>query len=326
MQMSIFDAPITQNGRQQWYPLEVVLSAWLDMVDVGKVQAVEPQVEVLNEKFDPWIILGYSESLLKDTLEAWDTLLSAVESRQGPAASADEADEPLLPVTVLDAAAVISGFARAFLTQARRPSFQLIAPGLSVPTASSFTRQPFRSVEPDPPNEDADDPTIQFPILLFASPDTFRSPPGSSDALTGRDLPFQWPWCQVDAYAAGLYLTDSDGESLSFDDGVRLVTPFGLGAHGYARTADGARFGENKEDRGPLGRPGLSFHSLFQSGYSPFIESHEVRLAQVLRAWTRLVERGVWEVGPDGILSGVDKWHEADTAARWEDYIIPISW
>lgn len=38
MQMSIFDSEITQNGRQEWQPLEVVLSAWLDMAgDVGKV-------------------------------------------------------------------------------------------------------------------------------------------------------------------------------------------------------------------------------------------------------------------------------------------------
>lgn len=323
--MSIFDSAITQNGRQQWHPLEVVLSAWLDMVDAGKVQAVEPQVEVPNEKFDPWIILGYSESLLKDAIESWDALLSAIESRRGPAAPSEVADEPLLPVAVLDAAAISSGFARAFLTQARRPSFQLIAPGLSLPTASSFARQPFSSVEPDPPNEDPDDPTVQFPILLFPSPETFRSPPGS-DTITGSDLPFAWPWCQVEAYNTGLYLTDSDRASLSFDDGVRLVTPFGLGVHGYARTADGARFGENKEARGPVGAPGLSFHSLFQPGYSPFIESHEARLAQVLRAWTRLVEHGVWEVGPDGVLGGIDKWREADTAARWLDYVIPLSW
>lgn len=53
MQMSIHDASITLNGRTPWFPLEVVLSAWLEMVDVGKIQAVEETVEV-NEKFDPW--------------------------------------------------------------------------------------------------------------------------------------------------------------------------------------------------------------------------------------------------------------------------------
>lgn len=41
MQMSIHDTDITLNGRVQWQPLEVVLSARLDMIDVGKIKAVD---------------------------------------------------------------------------------------------------------------------------------------------------------------------------------------------------------------------------------------------------------------------------------------------
>jgi hypothetical protein len=56
VQMSIFDSFTTQNGRQQWRPLEVVLSNWLDMVQTNKVEAVGPEIEMPNKKFDPWIL------------------------------------------------------------------------------------------------------------------------------------------------------------------------------------------------------------------------------------------------------------------------------
>lgn len=331
MQMSIFDSFITQNGRQQWHPLEVVLSAWLDMATVGKAQAVDPSTDSTNSKFDPWVIRPYSQQQLDDTLRAYHDLLDAIESRI-PLSDrlSNTSAPPLLPDPILDAAHITSNFTREFMSKARRPSFRYIAPGLEIPDANWFSEQPFSAIESDPPLRDPSaPPTVQFPILLFrASSSTFHatpSPYGAGD-LTGSHLPFHWPWSQVNAYPAGLYLTDSHLDGLCFEDGVQLVLPFGIGLAGYARTADGAKFGENKEEKGAFGRGKNTHGDLYQLGYVPFIESHEVRLEQVLTAWLKQVVSGQWEVGVDGVQGGIEKWREADTENEWAGYVVPMSW
>ncbi|KAI1384807.1 uncharacterized protein F4822DRAFT_373741 [Hypoxylon trugodes] len=329
MQTSIFDSPITHNDRQQWFPLEDVLSAWLDMVEVGKVRAVGPDVEVPNEKFDPWIILPYSESQLQETLTAYHGLLDAIESRI-PDVARPPSEPQLIPNTSLDTANISPGFVREFLNKAQRPWFQYIAPGLEIPTIDSFCEQPFSGVELNSISETSATPqTIQFPILLFRASDMFRTPPSPHgvDDQTGSYLPFAWPWSGVRTYPAGLYLTDSDRQAMCFEDGARVVLPFGIGASGYARTSDGARFGENKEEKGSLLHRMKDTHAdLYQLGYNPFIESHEVRLVQVLHLWHKQIETGAWEVGRDGVLGGIEKWREADSEAGWKGYVVLISW
>lgn len=326
MQMSIFDSLITRNGRQQWHPLEVVLSSWLDMVRVSKVEAVSPDTEFPNEKFDPWVFRPFSQAQLDEALAAYHTLISAIESRLPgacPSKSMSRSTESLVPDASLDAADISHGFARSFLSKARRPAFRYIAPGLQIPDPYRFCSQPFRLVDPDPPPCEDEELMVQFPILLFPSSETFHAPSESDDL----DHPFPWPWSQLPSYQAGFYFTESDRETACFEDGVRLVLPFGIGSKGWARTADGARFGENKEDRTPDRAGARDVHDqIYQLGYVPFVESHEVRLVQVLRAWLRHVESGSWDVGEDGVLGGMGKWREADTEERWEDYVVPTSW
>lgn len=329
--MSIFDSFITQNGRQYWHPLEVVLSAWLDMVTVGKAEAVDSTTHSTNSKFDPWVIRPYSQQQLEDTLQAYHGLLDAIESRiPSSDRPSNTSAPPLLSDPVLDAAHITSSFARQFMGKARQPSFRYIAPGLEISSASWFSEQPFSATEPDPPPWDPSAPqTVQFPILLFrASSSTFHaspSPYGASD-LTGSHLPFPWPWSQVASYPAGLYLTDSDIESVCFEDGIRLVLPFGIGLAGYARTADGAKFGENKEEKDTFSRGKDTHGDLYQLGYVPFIESHDVRLEQVLKSWLKHIESGQWEVGVDGVQGDIEKWREADTEDGWAGYVVPMSW
>lgn len=325
MQMDILDSFITMNGRQQWHPLEVVLSAWLDMVDVNKIQAVLPNIEVPNSKYDPWIFNPYSPQQLDETIHTYTKLVRAIESRM-PGGPFESSTEPLVPDSVLDDAHIKSRFVQSFLSKARRPQFRHVAPGLELPSAEWFAQQPFRSVAPEARGDDQ--PEVQFPILLFRSTDTFHaspSPYGPGDR-TGSHLPFLWPWSELPTYSAGLYFTDSDWESCCFEDGVRLVLPFAIGKNGYAQTADGAKFGEKKEDKGPIGRGRDTYADLYQLGWVPFIEFHEVRLAQVLMAWLKQVESGFWEVGPEGVLGGMEKWRDADTAEHWGKYIVPINW
>ncbi|KAI8958154.1 hypothetical protein F5Y11DRAFT_362973 [Daldinia sp. FL1419] len=81
MQMSLFDYLITQNGRQKWFPLEVILSAWLTMTDKGKGQAFGPGIERPNEIFDPWASFSWTYSHLFESLGLYRRLLGAIESR-----------------------------------------------------------------------------------------------------------------------------------------------------------------------------------------------------------------------------------------------------
>lgn len=102
--------------------------------------------------------------------------------------------------------------------------------------------------------------------------------------------------------------------------------PYSIGAAGYARTANGAKFGENKEESGAFGRAKDTHGDLYQLGYVPFIEFHEVRLEQVLKAWLKQVVSGQCEVGVDGVQRGIEKWKEADTETEWAGYVVPINW
>ncbi|EFX03592.1 hypothetical protein CMQ_520 [Grosmannia clavigera kw1407] len=331
MRMSIYDMSITQNGRQKWYPLEDVLNAWLEMIDSGKVQAVPEHVDVPNSKYDPWILHPYSEGQLKETAEVFNSLVDAIEARLPPTlqppVSADRA--PLLSDAAMDAANLSRGFARSFFSHAHQPRFCFIAPGLEVPTAETFPNQPFRASEDGDEDDEEGRMTIP-PVLLFHSAIPFVAPAPTINRGTRIEPPFSWPYSVMPSYPSGLYLTYTDREAgVEFEDGAKLVLPYSIGARGFARTADGARFGENKEARGTVVQAHDTFSDLYQPGYIPFGEQHDVRLAHVLREWLKQIEDSQWFVGPEGVIGGMDKWREADTENGWQDYVIPtqaIEW
>ncbi|KAK6844433.1 hypothetical protein PG995_014543 [Apiospora arundinis] len=335
MQMDLFDWSTTHNGRQKWYPLEVVLSQWLDMIEMGKVQTVAEGVSTRSGRHDPWIEVGYSKRQLEETLKVWEQLLQAIETRI-PGHEPSKTSDTLIDdsMVYLEDAGLFPGFVPEFLTKARRPAFRHIAPGIQLPDVDSITRhQPFRYVELEFPYKHSEypgSPKVQFPVLLFASSEglTYNAPAVTNYYSFDRP-PFERPWAQVRSYPAGLYFTMTDQGAPGFEDGVKLVLPFGIGGRGWARTADGAKFGELTEDgiRTDAEIDGKDkFDSLFQLGYNPFVGAHEVRLVQVLRAWVKLVESGHWKVGPDGVLGGMEKWRDADTRWHWKKYVVPMSW
>jgi hypothetical protein len=338
--MDILDSFTTKNGRQAWHPLATVLEAWRDMIRVGKIQVTEdltfedPPCEHLH-KFDPWINVPYSDSMLEETINALDELVCAIESRMPDASDADSMPENVGLVDDYDlkrsgipaglSGGMPMGFARAILQseEVRRPTFKYIAPGLMVPTAESLSKQPFRNMAPDSPNDDPDNENHLPPILLFRSEQNYTAPPQSD--RTGSDLPFSWPYNQVTQYPAGLYLAPVDHYSANdFEDECKLVLPFGIGSHGFARTSDGARFGENTEATDV--QPKDTFADLYQPGYQPFVEIHGVRLVKVIESWTQMVENGDWRVDEEGVVGGMEEWKKADMKEGWSKFVIPIGW
>ena len=321
MQMDIIDAFTTRNGRQRWHPLETVLEAWLDIIRIEKAKAVDDDVEVPNPKYDPWINVPYSKNMLEETVEAFNHLVEAIESHMPE--QPQERKSGLVDDDILKESGVPSGLAYSFISKAIRPQFKYIAPGLSIPTPSTFLKQPFKDIPLD--SDPADDGEVLEirPILLFRSDQNYTAPEDSD--ISGSDLPFSWPYSQVIQYPAGLYLSPIDrGSSNPFEDEAEVVLPFGIGGNGYARTSDGARFGENTEDEDVT--PRNTHADLYQPGYQPFGETHKVRLASIFKSWLGMIERGDWKVDGEGVVGGIGEWRKADTLSGWQKFVIPIGW
>ncbi|KAI0883723.1 uncharacterized protein GGS22DRAFT_165929 [Annulohypoxylon maeteangense] len=311
-----FALPV-QAHLELWHPLETVLSNWIELIRLGKITASPREAAPLfvGEKIGPWEWHPYSEAQVNSCVHAWDRLCNAIESRMPPSPSTpanppEPEPEPLLAPPALDAASIPSpSFARAFLSRARRPHFRSIAPGLLLPPASaaSFTAsQPFTHL-PHPPQ-------VVPPVCIF--------PAANSDLqadVTGWLNPFHEAFREPPAPSrvpAGVYTESVDRSVLdTAEEGFRLLLPYGL--HGdSARKSDGS------------GVSAGSATELFQHGYKPFGGDYyrPQRLERLLDHWCGLVVRGVWDVGPRGVEGEVERFREADGAARWRDYVISPTW
>ncbi|KAL5371630.1 hypothetical protein DPSP01_014129 [Paraphaeosphaeria sporulosa] len=317
MAMSIHDSDgLCDSGRIKWHPLEDILAAWLDMMRTGKVKAVGP-----NTEWRPWELVPYTEHQVNEAVEVFDKLISAIEARM-PQNDSPPNTEPstLFDKAALDAAHIPPGFAHSFLTRARRPRFNFIAPGFSLPTNSSITSQPFFNI-PDTIPQEHRDWFHSPPIHLFHSFKTYTRPDPHPN-IYPEDI-FGYPF-NLSTYPAGLYFHECDNGNNQHDDAVVLVLPYAIGGHGWAKKADGSAFGENTHDESANSKD--CYEELYQTGRQPFIKRHPVRLVQVLRSWVGMVERGDWAVGAEGISNWMDEWKNADTRGGWEKYVITPEW
>ncbi|KZZ92173.1 hypothetical protein AAL_06383 [Moelleriella libera RCEF 2490] len=291
--ISINDTSATMNGRQVWLPLELILEGFLDMMDQGKALAVDLSYDGEQERIAPWIMPSFTSRDVDETLQAFDRLKRVVEAHMPE-----------------------ESFAGQFLTRAPEIRFSQVAPGLRV----ARQQQPFSSSEMEPGK--------LRPLLLFESghaahQDTERTPWGDQVPIS----PFPRHLDGVTSYPAGLYLTETNPHGAHpFEDGCKLILPFAIGGNGWARTSDGALFGENTHDQAAVARPVPRSTQLYQQGLNRFIKTHDVQLKHVLRHWAGMVEEGKWAVDANGVAGDVQKWKEADTASQWQDYQLPISW
>jgi hypothetical protein len=313
MCVDLDDTETIQNGRTPWFPLETVLEAWLDMIEQGKVVAT-PEA---NDAEKPWMLAPYSPRILQDTVDLFNALVREIESRlpEGSTGTGDDSS-PFIEEATLDTCNPRRGFAYHFAQGAKRPQFRYIAPGLEIAVSSNDTAQRFASLRSDA------GVFGMSPLLLFRAVD--NGAPCMAPA-SENECPFGYPFNGVDKYPAGLYLSCTDSSSNnSFEDESILVLPFRIGARGYARKSDGARFGENTRDERV--EPSDTFSDVYQAGHQPFTELHEVRLFCVLENWLGMVQRGDWKVDANGVMGGIDEWKKADTEESWEKYVIPPTW
>jgi hypothetical protein len=317
--MSIRDSEITMNGRQLWLPLEMILDGFIDMIDQGKILAVNENYKGEQERTEPWIMPSYTDQDLEDALKAFERLVGAIHDRMP--CQMHSVEQGLLEVVTGGNSEIlpVDSFAHRFLSQCSRPNFTFIAPGLSISQHQPFT----------PNTEQADDNTL-FPLLLFSSTlcahqETRRTPWDEQMRVS----PFARDFDNISSYPAGLYLTETNPHCTHpFEDGSKLILPFTLGSNAWARTSDGALIGEHVRSAGEDAAAELEPRSveLYQLGFNHFIAAHDVQLKYVLWNWVEMIEEEKWEVNEHGVVGGMEKWREADAEEHWSDYQLPMSW
>ncbi|KAK3651349.1 hypothetical protein LTR56_005806 [Elasticomyces elasticus] len=303
-----------------WQKLESILTVWIEMMQRGKIVALHISIGTGSYEWDaaggfhptegpprdpatgarrlntaqrPWTILPYSRKDLQDSLELWRKIVGTINSKIGFNGPSEV--RGLLDTGCLDRARIPVGSAREFLSQAVRPRFSRIAPGLSVPNEEHFSIQPYL-------NGQAESDDIIPPILLFRG-DTCVSPDDIS-------------WCGFQPKTAatecpvGLYLHYCDRLSeWPQEDGCRLVLPFTLEA-GWAKQSDYSA--ADRHDK------------LLQSGVNPYALSHPVQLLAFLERIYLNVHSGHWDVDEDGVAGGIEVWRKADTELGWPYYHVPV--
>ncbi|RFU26977.1 hypothetical protein B7463_g9371, partial [Scytalidium lignicola] len=328
LQMSILDGIITTNGRQSWYPLETILSIWISMIHSSKFQALPPETHTSfsgSGGTKPWVVVPFSQQQLLHTLSAWDQYIQMIEARIP--SSAAETSAILIEGSILDSLNIPhNSFAYQFLTQAKRPSFKFIAPGLSIPpnSMSFVTSQPLRaSFQIQTPAQDTDMNTSTPelpPILVFYGNGTTPPPPDGNP--NGNTPPFSYPYDTI-PLPTGLYLNPTFSTSNPFHDTVSLLLPFFLGTASFVRTSDNELLGQKRESRG-INNNGGSFSELYQPGYRFFAEGYGVRLILVIESWAQMIEEGDWVVGEEGVLGGMKEWRKADTEEHSWKFMIGV--
>ncbi|RMZ85694.1 hypothetical protein DV736_g6557, partial [Chaetothyriales sp. CBS 134916] len=315
--VSLDDGMIAQNGRQQWLPLEEILEAYLQMMDEKKVIAVDDDYEGDQDRAEPWLMPSYTETDLQEAFTAWNQLVEEVERRMGLEPLPSDAPRGLPAAGYLLDQVPERSFLRRFVENARPPRFTFLAPGLRL-----AQQQPFAEV---PAEDDLNRPSLLLESGEPAHRETDRAP-------WGQDLPaplfhpnFQRA---VTRLPAGLYLTESNPSGAHpFEDGVKLLLPYSLGARGFARRSDGSLLGEDLLHRGPTPRTHVPRSAqLYQLGFNAYIEMHDVQLRRVLARWVEMVREGKWEVDAEGVAGGIEKWRDADTEEGWRDYVLPRTW
>ncbi|TKA67136.1 hypothetical protein B0A55_09320 [Friedmanniomyces simplex] len=278
-----------------WQRLEVVLSAYIDMIEAEKVVALHAETHAATNGIPgliPWLTQPYTQSDLTSCLDTWQKLVYAIEKKAEIKRSDDLAR--LCSRSALDAANVPRGFAHDLLLHATSSSIWFIAPGIRLPKVEEFIHQPFAPICHQYPSETAG---MKMPFLFLRCP----------GEVSAKEAKFRYPFSTLPSVPCGLYLDAFPNAQNPFEDACRLVLPIRLGGNRYARTSDFR----------PIRK---SFSDLYQVEINPFVMRHGPKLVGVLENWLGNVESGHWSVNALGVEGGLGVWRKADTREDWWRY------
>ncbi|PLB46336.1 hypothetical protein P170DRAFT_411542 [Aspergillus steynii IBT 23096] len=167
---SIYDFNPDNPEASSWYPLRVLLERLNAIIEVGKYRPVpygsaQDGYKPLSPDILCWEVVPWTDPFLKQTLDAYNALVEAITARL-PFPTEDQRP-PLATDEFLSAE--VKGFPRAFLLSASKPSFQFIAPGLTIYDVN----QPPPLPRADSTTNDYDAPSMHYteafhdPLILF---------------------------------------------------------------------------------------------------------------------------------------------------------------
>jgi hypothetical protein len=274
------------------------------LIHAGKIQARPKDATADNEIYHPWVSVRFSDGELQDTINAFDDLVKAIESRINTTPDLDGQQSPIIEEHVLDNTNIHRDcFARAFLSKARRPNFTFVAPGISL-------------LDPDTFGSDNVFPIITDEYYTKTTPPIrILEAKGYDNSADTANPPFGLPYNKLRHVPCGLYIPNAALTSDTVEEAsARLVLPFRLGNNNYARKFDTSKF-YNAVD-------------LYQPGFNAFSGDWItcVRLMRVFDSWRQNVESGEWKVGPDGVMDDINKFKDADTEQGWERYYLAPDW
>ncbi|KAF9888496.1 hypothetical protein FE257_008603 [Aspergillus nanangensis] len=291
LQVSYIHDRFDWEENPQWHGLQYILERLNAIIDVRKYRPSPAE----SDLYDPyqaisnaWSVVPWNDWALNQSIEAYNALLQAIEARLP---GSQERAEPQSCPSIATPETIdpnIKGFPRAFLLQAKKPSFKQIAPGLTVydPTA------------PPPPIE------VHYPSR--GEPE-FRTPyhcelngyPAVSDALV------LFPATEHEARErqAGLWISPD----VAWADTVKLALPFELSSF--------PRFdGKCVPQRTSTG--------LWGQYRCSFFVDHGTRLVSLLGKWTELIETGVWTVSEDGVEGDIGFYRQAEEQAKSDWFVL----
>ncbi|KAJ5599181.1 hypothetical protein N7450_000248 [Penicillium hetheringtonii] len=323
----------SDRERWPWRPLQIILQTYLTMIDEGKITTyLDRRKESMDHFFGvfPWEIHQYTPMDVERAVSSFTRLVDAIETRL-PSDTTNATDDlgqskPNLegislpyPESVIEASFIeADSFLGLFFSTlpARLLNFRYIAPGIRLQTVIEFIDQPLADRRHNRlfPDDDGTEATPSYPLLLFRGEKANKSP-------------WTRPWFpdgRAEDVPSGLYIEPTCKYS-NWESGnqSRLLLPFNIGNNGFARSSNGVPF---KYVRfAGTDRPDQLYQEDLFSGYSGFLpwDSRSSYLHKILESWAARVEMGDWQVDEDGVVGGIDKFKEADTANHWREYFIP---
>lgn len=316
-----------------------MLSAWIDLIERGKVVALHESIKPMQDRgdygdsasyedektgarlaveaiHDPWAVPPFAKQDLADTLDAWQSLVGSINDLLPEPKIDPFTSESLYSPDTLEAAKIRENcFAWEFFTKAKRPvdDMVLLGPEMKLPTDEDIINNKSRIAE-----EQSGTRRRNETSLLYPGEDPFNFP---FPILTGSKQTKDWSSSSMaspDRVCWGLNLDFCHIEgSFPVEDGCRLTLPYPLGANGFAIRANGSALNAY-----PNAIPGR--FELYHIGTNPFMPCCPTQLYRVLAAFAEYVRSGLWKVGAQGVdeLDAVFK--NADTEYGSDDYALHV--
>jgi hypothetical protein len=277
------------RAESAWVPLEQILSSWLEQWEIGKYgfKKIEGEEGRYDLHLFPWTSHGLSKSL-----EAWNSLLTTVESRL-PKQSSNPIRHPPIEISLLESENYNS-FASAFLSQAPLPTFKFLAPGITFFTPSLFKA-----------------------LYATSSSDTERK---YNNMLGGNhsQLPYDFTPFEDDSRVSLIFPSLTTIPSLEHlkqgDRGYEFEYSYqqnaqpGSGLSRYLVGRRGGLYSWTNDEVKFFDREGGDDAFTYEKECPYDGRGRGPGLAEVLIRWRELIERGVWNVGQEGVVEEEGWW------------------